>query len=254
MTIVYKKASLNLELVKGRNIESVFQLSPFVATAVNAHFIFYSQMFELQSSFGYFWSFPGYFTGDKGDWNFSLLIILKKVIFRVLLICMFIFRRLRHSWRHLSNLLSLSNLMGTMLINAPSKFLLHFMCILIPYHYIGQKCNHNSILHIRSPYICIHVLHSLEKGLLWVLTSFDNFLFPLWNLAVWNSIVYIFKLSLMFTVILFCLGRCKKMVTASKRFTIHRSSNVLTVSLKRFTNFNGGKITKVHCIKVITKV
>ncbi|XP_043110213.1 ubiquitin carboxyl-terminal hydrolase 42 isoform X1 [Puntigrus tetrazona] len=39
-------------------------------------------------------------------------------------------------------------------------------------------------------------------------------------------------------------SKCKKMVTASKRFTLHRSSNVLTVSLKRFTNFNGGKITK----------
>ncbi|XP_016139615.1 ubiquitin carboxyl-terminal hydrolase 42 [Sinocyclocheilus grahami] len=39
-------------------------------------------------------------------------------------------------------------------------------------------------------------------------------------------------------------SKCKKMVTASKRFTIHRSSNVLTISLKRFTNFNGGKITK----------
>ncbi|KAM3859860.1 uncharacterized protein usp42 [Diretmus argenteus] len=38
--------------------------------------------------------------------------------------------------------------------------------------------------------------------------------------------------------------KCKKMVTASKRFTIHRSSNVLTVSLKRFANFSGGKITK----------
>ncbi|TRY78950.1 hypothetical protein DNTS_018828 [Danionella cerebrum] len=39
-------------------------------------------------------------------------------------------------------------------------------------------------------------------------------------------------------------SKCKKMVTASKRFTVHRSSNVLTVSLKRFTNFNGAKITK----------
>ncbi|XP_073683856.1 ubiquitin carboxyl-terminal hydrolase 42 [Garra rufa] len=39
-------------------------------------------------------------------------------------------------------------------------------------------------------------------------------------------------------------SKCKKMVTATKRFTIHRSSNVLTISLKRFTNFNGGKITK----------
>lgn len=32
---------------------------------------------------------------------------------------------------------------------------------------------------------------------------------------------------------------------ASKRFTIHRASNVLTLSLKRFANFSGGKITKV---------
>ncbi|XP_056153769.1 ubiquitin carboxyl-terminal hydrolase 42 isoform X2 [Lampris incognitus] len=38
--------------------------------------------------------------------------------------------------------------------------------------------------------------------------------------------------------------KCIKMVTASKRFTIHRSSNVLTISLKRFANFSGGKITK----------
>ncbi|XP_068161181.1 ubiquitin carboxyl-terminal hydrolase 42 isoform X2 [Antennarius striatus] len=39
-------------------------------------------------------------------------------------------------------------------------------------------------------------------------------------------------------------SKCKKMVTASKRFTIHRSANVLTLSLKRFANFSGGKITK----------
>lgn len=32
---------------------------------------------------------------------------------------------------------------------------------------------------------------------------------------------------------------------ATKRFTVHRTSNVLTVSLKRFANFSGGKITKV---------
>ncbi|KAG7260543.1 hypothetical protein CRUP_024735 [Coryphaenoides rupestris] len=38
--------------------------------------------------------------------------------------------------------------------------------------------------------------------------------------------------------------KCKKMVTASKRFTVHRSSNVFTVSLKRFANFSGGKLTK----------
>ncbi|KFP76104.1 Ubiquitin carboxyl-terminal hydrolase 42, partial [Apaloderma vittatum] len=39
-------------------------------------------------------------------------------------------------------------------------------------------------------------------------------------------------------------SKCKKMVPASKRYTIHRSSNVLTVSLKRFANFTGGKINK----------
>ncbi|XP_065591713.1 ubiquitin carboxyl-terminal hydrolase 36 [Cyrtonyx montezumae] len=38
--------------------------------------------------------------------------------------------------------------------------------------------------------------------------------------------------------------RCKKKVSASKRFTIHRASNVLTLSLKRFANFIGDKITK----------
>lgn len=32
---------------------------------------------------------------------------------------------------------------------------------------------------------------------------------------------------------------------ATKRFTVHRTSNVLTLSLKRFANFSGGKITKV---------
>lgn len=36
------------------------------------------------------------------------------------------------------------------------------------------------------------------------------------------------------------------MVAASKRFTIHRSPNVLTLALKRFANFSGGKITKVR--------
>ncbi|KAM6376793.1 ubiquitin carboxyl-terminal hydrolase 36 isoform 2-T2 [Pluvialis apricaria] len=39
-------------------------------------------------------------------------------------------------------------------------------------------------------------------------------------------------------------AKCKKKVSASKRFTIHRASNVLTLSLKRFANFGGGKITK----------
>uniref|UniRef100_A0A663EJG4 ubiquitinyl hydrolase 1 n=1 Tax=Aquila chrysaetos chrysaetos TaxID=223781 RepID=A0A663EJG4_AQUCH len=39
-------------------------------------------------------------------------------------------------------------------------------------------------------------------------------------------------------------AKCKKKVSASKRFTIHRVSNVLTLSLKRFADFGGGKITK----------
>ncbi|KAM6164705.1 ubiquitin carboxyl-terminal hydrolase 36 [Rhynchocyon petersi] len=39
-------------------------------------------------------------------------------------------------------------------------------------------------------------------------------------------------------------ARCKKKVPASKRFSIHRASSVLTLSLKRFANFSGGKITK----------
>jgi len=67
------------------DVLNMFQLSQSVATVVNAHFFFYSQMFELQGSFGYFWPFPGYITGDKGDWNFSSLIFLKKVKFRVII-------------------------------------------------------------------------------------------------------------------------------------------------------------------------
>ncbi|XP_078081791.1 ubiquitin carboxyl-terminal hydrolase 36 isoform X2 [Mustelus asterias] len=39
-------------------------------------------------------------------------------------------------------------------------------------------------------------------------------------------------------------AKCKKKVSATKRFSIHRASNVLTLSLKRFANFSGGKITK----------
>uniref|UniRef100_A0A8C9TII9 Ubiquitin carboxyl-terminal hydrolase n=1 Tax=Scleropages formosus TaxID=113540 RepID=A0A8C9TII9_SCLFO len=39
-------------------------------------------------------------------------------------------------------------------------------------------------------------------------------------------------------------ARCKKKVPATKRFTVHRASNILTLSLKRFANFRGGKITK----------
>ncbi|XP_068605626.1 ubiquitin carboxyl-terminal hydrolase 36 [Brachionichthys hirsutus] len=39
-------------------------------------------------------------------------------------------------------------------------------------------------------------------------------------------------------------AKCKKKVPATKRFTVHRASDVLTLSLKRFANFSGGKITK----------
>ncbi|XP_016114584.1 ubiquitin carboxyl-terminal hydrolase 36-like [Sinocyclocheilus grahami] len=45
-------------------------------------------------------------------------------------------------------------------------------------------------------------------------------------------------------IIVFSCFRCKKKVPATKRFTVHRTSNVLTLSLKRFANFSGGKITK----------
>ncbi|XP_053939443.1 ubiquitin carboxyl-terminal hydrolase 36 isoform X2 [Cuculus canorus] len=38
--------------------------------------------------------------------------------------------------------------------------------------------------------------------------------------------------------------KCKTKVRAIKRFSIHQASNVLTLSLKRFSNFSGGKITK----------
>ncbi|XP_065496248.1 ubiquitin carboxyl-terminal hydrolase 36-like [Caloenas nicobarica] len=38
--------------------------------------------------------------------------------------------------------------------------------------------------------------------------------------------------------------KCKKKVSATKRFTIHRAPNVLTLALKRFADFTGGKITK----------
>ncbi|XP_013375952.1 PREDICTED: ubiquitin carboxyl-terminal hydrolase 42-like [Chinchilla lanigera] len=39
-------------------------------------------------------------------------------------------------------------------------------------------------------------------------------------------------------------SKCKNMVPASKRLTIHRSSNVLTLSLKRFANSTSRKIAK----------
>ncbi|XP_059690704.1 ubiquitin carboxyl-terminal hydrolase 42-like [Gavia stellata] len=43
----------------------------------------------------------------------------------------------------------------------------------------------------------------------------------------------------------FKCSKCDKMVAASKRFTIHRAPKVLTVCLKRFDHFTGGKISKV---------
>ncbi|XP_056392001.1 ubiquitin carboxyl-terminal hydrolase 42 isoform X2 [Hyla sarda] len=39
-------------------------------------------------------------------------------------------------------------------------------------------------------------------------------------------------------------SKCKQLVTATKKFTIHRISNVLTLSLKRFASFSGGKLSK----------
>ncbi|KAF3817192.1 hypothetical protein GH733_011592 [Mirounga leonina] len=44
-------------------------------------------------------------------------------------------------------------------------------------------------------------------------------------------------------------AKCKKKVPASKRFTIHRTSNVLTLSLKRFANFRivGCMLTDPFC-------
>ncbi|XP_050770327.1 ubiquitin carboxyl-terminal hydrolase 42-like [Gymnogyps californianus] len=43
----------------------------------------------------------------------------------------------------------------------------------------------------------------------------------------------------------FKCSKCDKMVAASKRFTIHHVPKVLTVCLKRFEAFTGGKISKV---------
>ncbi|XP_018427250.1 PREDICTED: ubiquitin carboxyl-terminal hydrolase 42 [Nanorana parkeri] len=39
-------------------------------------------------------------------------------------------------------------------------------------------------------------------------------------------------------------SKCNQLVTATKKFTIHRTSNVLTLSLKRFASFSGGKLSK----------
>ncbi|KAM9584585.1 ubiquitin carboxyl-terminal hydrolase 42-like [Morphnus guianensis] len=44
----------------------------------------------------------------------------------------------------------------------------------------------------------------------------------------------------------FKCSQCNETVAASKRFTIHRAPKVLTVCLKRFEDFTGGKISKVH--------
>ncbi|XP_059691242.1 ubiquitin carboxyl-terminal hydrolase 42-like [Gavia stellata] len=40
-------------------------------------------------------------------------------------------------------------------------------------------------------------------------------------------------------------SKCEQLATASKRLTIHHSSNILTVCLKRFDAFSGRKISKV---------
>ncbi|XP_039943001.1 ubiquitin carboxyl-terminal hydrolase 42-like [Hirundo rustica] len=43
----------------------------------------------------------------------------------------------------------------------------------------------------------------------------------------------------------FKCSKCKKNVAASKRFTVHRVPKILTLCLKRFDCFTGGKISKV---------
>ncbi|XP_059690545.1 ubiquitin carboxyl-terminal hydrolase 42-like [Gavia stellata] len=43
----------------------------------------------------------------------------------------------------------------------------------------------------------------------------------------------------------FRCSKCDKMVAASKRFTVHCAPRVLTVCLKRFEDFTGGKISKI---------
>lgn len=66
-------------------------------------------------------------------------------------------------------------------------------------------------------------------------------------IAVWPGQAAIWMLEQLELLELF-LGRCRKKVSASKRFTIHRASNVLTISLKRFgscSSSGGRKITKV---------
>ncbi|NXP18933.1 UBP42 hydrolase, partial [Scytalopus superciliaris] len=45
--------------------------------------------------------------------------------------------------------------------------------------------------------------------------------------------------------VLCLVSRCEKNVAASKRFTVHCAPKVLTVCLKRFDCFSGGKITKI---------
>ena len=62
----------------------------------------------------------------------------------------------------------------------------------------------------------------------------------------WICLSQIFTLRENLSWVSFVSLRCKKKVPATKRFTVHRTSNVLTLSLKRFANFSGGKITKVN--------
>lgn len=77
--------------------------------------------------------------------------------------------------------------MGTMLINAPSK-----LVFIAFYVHINTTSLYLPILHIHSPYICIHVLHTLEKGFLSVLTSFDKFLFFLYGICQCGIVLFIF--------------------------------------------------------------
>ncbi|XP_074703590.1 ubiquitin carboxyl-terminal hydrolase 36-like [Strix aluco] len=52
------------------------------------------------------------------------------------------------------------------------------------------------------------------------------------------------KLELLVGDNAYSCAQCKQKVLACKHFTIYRASNVLTLSLKRFSDFGGGKITK----------
>ncbi|NXG47737.1 UBP36 hydrolase, partial [Psilopogon haemacephalus] len=50
------------------------------------------------------------------------------------------------------------------------------------------------------------------------------------------------------------LCRCQQKVSASKHFSIHQAANVLTVALKRFAPFGGGKIAKAVAYPMLLDV